>query len=370
MFLTIKLQYGTDIRRVTLDELNSYLSVSDLFLRIKSMYAELAEVPSEKLFVKYQDEDGDSIRITNDLEFTEAVSSTKEVNGAKLLRLTITCLQSPTLSHNNNPCAPTIAGDSLNDILTSALAQLGNNSSENSGFVPHIVNSVLTNMQSVGAASANSAAGLQQDPLPNLIRNIASALPAEQITPIVTNLMQSPAIQQMIPQLLSAFFGVPQQQQKTETASVHTSTVPTAVSSVSTSTPSGEIGMVDASTETAYAVSDRSTNTTVSTTSHVKITATINNNGSVDSDLENVEDKLTPKDDGLVEQPPADCVTNEQTVDSTPTTPVVSFAGSKFGALLLQLQELGFTDNEKNVAVLVKHGGDFDKSIDELVADQ
>jgi len=41
--------------------------------------------------------------------------------------------------------------------------------------------------------------------------------------------------------------------------------------------------------------------------------------------------------------------------------------GTRFGMLLQQLAELGFADKEKCVHVLVKHGGNMEETVDELL---
>jgi len=41
--------------------------------------------------------------------------------------------------------------------------------------------------------------------------------------------------------------------------------------------------------------------------------------------------------------------------------------GTRFGKLLEQLAELGFTDKDSCVRVLVKHGGNMEETVDELL---
>jgi hypothetical protein len=55
-------------------------------------------------------------------------------------------------------------------------------------------------------------------------------------------------------------------------------------------------------------------------------------------------------------------------VVSTPQSDTYEFLhGTRFGKLLDQLAELGFADKEKCVHVLVKHGGNMEETVDELL---
>jgi len=60
---------------------------------------------------------------------------------------------------------------------------------------------------------------------------------------------------------------------------------------------------------------------------------------------------------------------NPSTTQTT-QTPFDFLIGTRFGGLVDQLQELGFTDKERCVRALVKHGGNMSEVVDELLLDQ
>lgn len=71
----IKLQFGTDVRRVPLQE-NQVLSFADLTKLTKETFAEISTL--ENFIYKYVDGENDKVSVTNDLELQEAFRVSKE----------------------------------------------------------------------------------------------------------------------------------------------------------------------------------------------------------------------------------------------------------------------------------------------------
>jgi len=216
-----------------------------------------------------------------------------------------------------------------------------------------MVNSMLSQLYVIPQPNATGAGSPSNSgALFDVIKHIGETLPAEQLKPIVLTLMQSPAVQQLIPQLMQSFFGDNMRSSKLDESSNHAAasvdiapTIPILpiLSSVATSTLSCDTK--DVSIEAVTETSSVSTSTISPSLTSVSTSTPLSGVGMVDA-------------------------TTQHETSSESTTPIGQFAGSKFGNILQQLTELGFTDTGKNIATLVKHSGNIENTIDELVGNQ
>jgi hypothetical protein len=157
MVLVLKIKYGEDTRRITVEHVPNF---QQLVALLKQLFPNL-EDPFQ---IKYTDEDQDMITVTSDLELKESVnvaSVTQSSLGAPVLRLFVFSLQSkanaapekrettseppktdtpsnpfastPLAQILNNPLAQSILGQCLNNpqMLQQFLSQLGSSGSTN-----------------------------------------------------------------------------------------------------------------------------------------------------------------------------------------------------------------------------------------------
>jgi len=97
MGFVIKLQFETDVRRLTLEKLPAFAELLDL---VRSLF-ESSNLPSSFL-LKYKDDEGDLISVGSDRELTEAFN----VMGKGILRFTVVPVASkptPSPSSSSNP---------------------------------------------------------------------------------------------------------------------------------------------------------------------------------------------------------------------------------------------------------------------------
>jgi len=353
MLITIKLQHGDDIRRISFDDTQDNIAMSELFYYIKSLFIDLADVPTERLFINYMDPDGDHIRITNDMEYLEAISWLN-ISKTKSLKLFIRVTPlnvEPNLFVNGEYDVG--EGFSLKNIVDTILSQL-------------YAKPNITSTAPMLAPDSNSNA------LFGVITNIVQSLPAEQLTPVLLSLMQSSGIQQLVPQLMASFLSgsIPVAGKLgvySPVASPSADAVIPVPSSSSTE-PSLLRDTKDASTEAVAEMSSVYTSTiSPSLTSVATSTPT---SGMVDATTQHEIDLV--HESATIERTwtNENRATNEIALANENTVYLGPFAGSKFGSILQQLTELGFSNAENNISILVKHSGDIEKTIDELVSKQ
>jgi len=377
MVLILKLQYEADIRRTSFED--RFPSVSNLFTRIKTLFSELAIIPSEKLFISYKDKDGDDIRVTNDLEYEEALSNAHESNGDRLLKLSIRIVGNPSKFASISTTHPTTNStvSPMNNMISSMLSNLYNNNNINSStqqiLFPQMVNSILRGSpHNNNNNDTNTNTNIGNFDVVSAMSNIAKNLPAEQVTPIILSLMQSPVMQQMVSQLCSSFLAAQQPAAKTAPEVAHTGTSP-------------EPNLPPTTTTTSTATSPILSATSKSSSGpSASVPAIHTKDVAIEVKIETASACTSTTSPSYASVGTSTSSTSAKMVDATTETPSIApskspliksvaidpFSGSKFGAILHQLKELGFDDTEKNIAILAKHSGDLDKAIDDLVLDQ
>jgi len=221
MVLVLKIKFGDDTRRLTVESAPSFAQLVTL---LKQLFPNLRE----PFTVKYQDEDGDFITITTDLELKESVnvcSVTQSSLGAPVLRLFLTVpLSPPTTSIPVGkeevpfePKAPeqpqTQAQNPFAAFANTPIAQLLNNPA----LLQSIAGPILSNpalLQSMIGQFFSSMGSSQQPSVPDLTKlfeqlglNQATEQTGstQQTAPNLANLLNNPMLKDFLPHLLNMF---------------------------------------------------------------------------------------------------------------------------------------------------------------------
>jgi len=222
MVLVLKIKYGEDVRRLTVEHAPSFQQLTVL---IKQLFNNL----KEQFQVKYTDEDNDLITVTNDAELKEAVNVSSAITqsslGAPVLRLFVfvESPKEPTISPGKEEVKTdaTRAQEQLPtqgqsnpfaNIANTPFAQYFNN--------PQLLQSILSDPQLIQPmitqlmSSAQNAAsipdmtkmfqGLGINVPPSGDKKETQATP-QQMSQGITALLNNPMCKELIPQFMSMF---------------------------------------------------------------------------------------------------------------------------------------------------------------------
>jgi len=322
----------------------------------------------------YVDEEGDEIRITHDIELREAVTSAPERNGSKILKLFV---KNPSKA-TPVPVASTQTQQQPQQTQQQPLNLFDKSLFSADLFLPALLGG---DVQSLVNSLSNLSSGVAASPIiKEAMRVFAqnlSSLPPDQIVPMLLNLLQNPMIQQLVPQIMSSLLAGNRPSSPNAQVNVATNTTPSPMVDSSTSTrapsfnssstntvPIPVPAMVDNATSTNTAYATIATNTAVapvmvdSSTLAKPTSATVSTMVSTVEDVSDVDGNALP--------PPGNPF-----VPVAPSSPLVqSLAGTKFVTMLEQLKELGFDEEQKNIHLIVKHGGNMVQVVDELLGGQ
>jgi len=232
MVLVLKIKFGEDTRRLTVESAPSY---DQLIVLLKQLFPNLRD--AQNVAVKYQDEDGDLITITTDLELKESVnvsSVTQSSLGAPVLRLFLTVPQ-------NTPAPSTPVGkeeipepsaekaqpqNPFAGFANTPIAQLLNNPA----LLQSLVGPFLNNPQLVQSLIGQflSSVGQQQQPSVNDLTKLFQSLGLGQTTeqpsntqgaaPNLAQLFNNPMLANFLPQMMGMFGQCPATQPATQPA--------------------------------------------------------------------------------------------------------------------------------------------------------
>jgi len=164
-FVVLKIQYGDDTRRVSLEREPSFIELKHMVIN----YFKL----SINFSLKYYDEDNDLITISSDEDLKESFSSKKQT-----LKIMVYKSNDSTPVNNNN-------NNNNNSNTTSTTTDSNNNNNNNgssfySGFKP-LIESILSNQNNIkpyvgvyGLDSNNNLSSQNNDFIENLIQNMGS----------------------------------------------------------------------------------------------------------------------------------------------------------------------------------------------------
>lgn len=359
---SIKLVYEDDIRKTSLET----SSVDALYAKARILFPELENVSFEQLFVHYFDDEMDKIRIKCDIDLQEALRTVQPQSNVTLKIFIQTQLSTSSMASSSFGTSP-------------------------NGFSPSYASGFGSNL---------SSSTVMAPPMVNMFNSF---------TPLVSSVMQNPvAMQQMsammpammpfLPQLISSMFLNPNASMQQPSMPMYVPTSDDVVSSsVSTST---FVDARDAFTETSISeVSSQTTQTQVHP-SATQTTQTQPNPSQTTQTLQSTSITQTTQtpiasitQTTQTQQIPISAQTTQTQISRTSETQTVqsqqtscetqatptgtehapdspSFYDSlhgTFGRLLDQLAELGFTDKEKCIRALVKHGGSLPEAVDELL---
>lgn len=222
MVLVLKIKFEEDTRRLTVESAPTF---DQLVVLLKQLFPNLRS----PFHVKYQDEDGDFITITTDLELKESVnvsSVTQSSLGAPVLRLFLTVPQNPPATsipvgkeevpEQRAPETPQ-APNPFAAFANTPLAQLLNNPSLFQSIAP-ILNNPQMLQSMIGQFLASMAPG-QQQPSMNDLTKLFQSLGLNQTTEQPTSnaqpggvpsnwsqlLNNNPFIANFLPQMMSMF---------------------------------------------------------------------------------------------------------------------------------------------------------------------
>lgn len=201
MVLVLKIKYGEDTRRITVDYVPNF---SDLTTLLQQLFPNLA-LPFQ---VKYMDEDQDMITITSDLELKESVnvaSVTQSSLGAPVLRLFIFGQQ--PAKENASPKEQAKPQEQPNP-FASLLGQ--------SGVLGQLLNEQQMQQligQFLGPLNQGNAPNMQD--LTSLFQNLGlnpqqqdqcrGENPQQQFQAAIATLLNNPLLKELLPQFLSNF---------------------------------------------------------------------------------------------------------------------------------------------------------------------
>jgi len=214
----IKVNFNGDLRRVALSAAPSFAQLVENLNQLFPGFQPLHHL------IQYEDEDGDRINITSDIELSEAVHCSLQEK-AKVLRLFIvsSANMSPPLSHiSNMQTSPSIESNSGSRPQTFvSFAQMMNaNSNIMNNLLPQFFQ-VLNSMSSPPAEpqlpsqnvwtnqSQQTQPSQPQFPDPTQLfqkfSNVMNEMPREQLAQVVSHLLTTPTLQQMLSQMLQTF---------------------------------------------------------------------------------------------------------------------------------------------------------------------
>jgi len=227
MVLVLKIKFGEDTRRLTVESAPTF---DQLVVLLKQLFPNLRAV--DTFSVKYQDEDGDLITITTDLELKESVnvsSVTQSSLGSPVLRLFLTSTTSATQNPPPNfiPVGKeeevpeqkatekpqTQAPNPFAGFANTPLAQLFNNPA----LLQSIAGPILSNpqlFQTMIAQFLSSMGNSAQQPCVNDLAKLFQNLGLNQMTepantqnavPNLAQMLNNPLLANFLPQMMSMF---------------------------------------------------------------------------------------------------------------------------------------------------------------------
>jgi len=220
MVLVLKIKFGEDTRRLTVESAPTF---DQLVVLLKQLFPNLRSPFS----VKYQDEDGDLITITTDLELKESVnvsSVTQSSLGAPVLRLFLTVpekLSATSIPVEKEEVPETKASETPGQnpfaaFANSPIAQLLNNPSLLQSIAPILSNPQLLQSM-IGQFVASMGPGQQQPSVNDLtklfqslgLNQTAEKQPTENAQSAGSNWAQllnnNPFIANFLPQMMAMF---------------------------------------------------------------------------------------------------------------------------------------------------------------------
>jgi hypothetical protein len=220
MVLVLKIKFGEDTRRLTVESAPTF---DQLVVLLKQLFPNLRSPFS----VKYQDEDGDLITITTDLELKESVnvsSVTQSSLGAPVLRLFLTVPEKPPATSipvekeevPETKASETPGQNPFAAFANSPIAQLLNNPSLLQSIAPILSNPQLLQSM-IGQFVASMGPGQQQPSVNDLtklfqslgLNQTAEKQPTENAQSAGSNWAQllnnNPFIANFLPQMMAMF---------------------------------------------------------------------------------------------------------------------------------------------------------------------
>jgi len=190
---SLKVDYNGDVRRCSFN--SSQLSFQSLTSKITSLY----NFSTQNLLLKYEDDDGERITITTDLELNEARNFATGKN--QILKIFVEVVgEEPKLASkpvNVNSNAP---NSSNNSQFTSFAQKMGTNDL-NEALLPQILSIMVQNDL---RASQLTSSQIQNPnhPLFGMVGQLLKTMPKDQMSAILSSLLTAPVIQQMLPHML------------------------------------------------------------------------------------------------------------------------------------------------------------------------
>jgi len=249
MVLILKIKFGEDTRRITVDYAPNF---QQLVALLKSLFPNL----SDGFQIKYMDEDQDLITITNDMELKESVNVagvTQSSLGSPVLRLFIFVPSAPKPKDNvspgkqEEPLKPEAPKSETNPFANFPIAQLLNNPQLVQTVLPLLNNPqlvqyvmpLLSNPQLIQTFLSQfaSSTGGQTPSVPDLTKlfqNLGlqtdqpttSQQPSNSQQPNpLANLLNNPMVQNFLPQLFATFGNATQTEGCANTAPTEESNV-------------------------------------------------------------------------------------------------------------------------------------------------
>jgi len=220
MVLVLKIKYGEDTRRLTVEHIPNF---SQLVVLLRQLFTNL----SEPFQIKYIDEDQDMITITSDLELKESVSVasvTSSSLGSPVLRLFVfgiskeapkseTPKEAPKTEQPQNPFG------NLGQLLNNPMIQgLLGNALSNPQMLQQFLNQFIGSLNQGNSGNQipdiSQLASLFQNLGLNPQQNEQSTAQQQQFQQGIGSLLGNPLLKDLLPQLLGAF-GQQQQSQNT-----------------------------------------------------------------------------------------------------------------------------------------------------------
>jgi len=199
----IKVKFEEDTRRLTLEDVPSFEGVLSA---VKSMFPNLPNT----FFVKYVDEDEDTVTISSDMELSEAIRIASPNNLLRLLLIAksetnnVQAEQTPLTNFNSNPLfnLPSlsqllndpIAGQRWLETLIGSPSVNQSNPTTQANPKPNDIPDLVSLFEHMGIGNAQQTMESQQEQ--------AKQEAQQNIQQLIQRLISSPYIQQLLPQLL------------------------------------------------------------------------------------------------------------------------------------------------------------------------